>query len=281
MQWIKLANALRAAVQVPRVKGPTGTIWMPEEPFNLEEAVAVHLETDEERQRFEQDGALGVLGETWSFEPLLQMYWEGDPQASPSFRMGMLDAGHARGYVCLALGAPAWWVVAAIEPKDSREYLAAFVKDFLEANGDDYHLTLFGVLPALVQNLAPGRLSAHLLKECLWEWMENAQDMGLAKWDDLRDDLLGGLRPVGDDEQAGAMLDALGGLVYDQAEEGDEEDLPALLLPVEECRYLLNLYFGIAYRSSEPFPGQAEALKLLNDDPDGVVERLRNMRPVA
>lgn len=281
MQGNKLAQAIQEAVQVPRVKGPTGTVWMPEEPFNLEEAVAMNVETENEARTFAESGALGLLPELWRFEPLLHLYWEGDSKDLPSFRLGMLDIGHSKGYVCLALGAPAWWVVAAVEPKESRDYWIAFVKDFLEANGEDYHLTLFGTLPSLIHNLAPDKLPPHLLKECFWEWMENAQDVGLARWEDLRDELLKGLDPDGGDLNPEAVLDVLGGLVQvEDSDEGSSDEGMAPILPVEACRYLLDLYFGLSYRSDAAYPAQEETLKALHENPLAAVQRLRAMQPV-
>src|SRR4029450_2914408 len=170
------------------------------EPLKLRKLVSSAVETEDEQAELEFDGVADMLEKRWLQAGLLEFEWETGGPMSWFRDLTSLDLGLSRGFICTYDEVAAEFggedepllVLAPLEPAESSVF-SAFFRDFVRDNGQSYRFDgFFGSLPSNTRNYQPDLISADVIKESYWRWMEWASrnKLGFGSWTNLRDRVL-------------------------------------------------------------------------------------------
>src|SRR5215510_8797799 len=124
MPWENIEDRLQRPLTA-KIMVPAGTIWLPDHYLGLDEWLMSIAETDEELREL-NIRRIRFLQNRWRIDKLVQLEWEQPFDRISVFAM-YLDHN---AYILVADGE--YRLVAAIEPKGSRELLGVVIRNLLE-----------------------------------------------------------------------------------------------------------------------------------------------------
>jgi hypothetical protein len=255
MNWKLVDEALVEAFSVPHLYAGGGRGYGAEQPVILEEVMEQALETEEEREEFEDD-PLALLEEQ-GLVSLLSFHWQSIGPCVFSTFVSLLELGREHVFVIVRdewVGAK---VIARLEPAAEQRLVSAFVHSLIFENGEAYGYHLFGSLPSETFNSRPDLVPRSILQDGYAWWMEWAEaNHGPEIWATLEDQVVG---PLFNDpyERAMGILKSLPPLDEREAVRTwlEQERSRGAQLPESSRALLLYEYFEHNY---EEIPSEGE-----------------------
>lgn len=189
MKWDRLSDVLAAGLEVTRVTTPAGVVRAGKAALDLCDVFGALVESEDDADNLECDGPWQLVKDTGHYEPMLDFSWD---SLGPMCSDAHLGLWHPRGlpwFVC-------WFaeeedqVVAALDPLCS-ETTCAFLRGLLADNGESYGVELFGGLPSRTINHRSDLISATVVKQSYWDYMQFVSAKDASRWALLQDSVIG------------------------------------------------------------------------------------------
>lgn len=192
MDWsnFPFVEQMNARFTTPKIQLPEGTVWVGDEPFTflqLMDEVEPSEDLDPDVDIWtERREASAALWNQYSWTTLLDFEWLAMPGSTA--QLCLVDVGLPRGFVVFVRESSeadddSRLIVAAIEPRDSAQVLAACVRDLLSDRGHSYGTGgMWGAWPTLTTNHRPDLIPRAAVWEAYCVQMEEDPDSaGLSK----------------------------------------------------------------------------------------------------
>lgn len=192
MDWsnFPFVEQMNPRFTTPKIQLPEGTVWVGDEPFTLlrlmdEVEPSEDLDPDVDIWT-ERREASDALWSQYRWTTLLDFEWLA--MAGSTAQLCLVDVGLPRGFVAFIreiteADEDSRLIVAAIEPRDSGQVLAACVRDLLSDRGHSYGTGgMWGAWPTLTTNHRPDLIPRAAVWEAYRVQMEEDPDSaGLSK----------------------------------------------------------------------------------------------------